>query len=77
VCAGGSFAGDSPLGCSGTALNTVAFAIDGDALLSSSVDLPIASFFDIFADITLSQLHGRWIYRHSDGYADHVRRSAY
>lgn len=53
ICAGGSFNSGSPTGCSGTAVSTATFAIEGDSLLSSSTPLPASSFFDVFADITV------------------------
>ena len=52
VCANGSFS-SLPVGCSGTAAEGVAFAIVGDSQLSDSVALPVSSFFDVFADITI------------------------
>ena len=52
VCAGGSFP-NAPLGCSGTAASTATFAIASDSLLSSSVNLPVSSFFDVFVDLSI------------------------
>lgn len=53
VCAGGSFAGNGPVGCSASASTAVAFAINGDSALSGSVNFPATSFFDVFVDLTI------------------------
>ena len=53
VCAGGDFLGIEPIGCTGTAATAAAFAIESDRQLSSSLALPVSSFFDVFADITI------------------------
>lgn len=52
VCSGGFFGGD-PSGCSGSPANAVAFAIDGDSMLSASTSFPANSFFDVFFDLTI------------------------
>ena len=53
VCADGFFLGVEPVGCNGSALTAVVFSIDGDSQLSSRLDFPASSFFDIFVDITI------------------------
>jgi len=53
VCGGGFFLGVEPIGCDGTEGTAIAFATDFDSQLSSSADLPLSSFFNVFADITV------------------------
>jgi len=53
VCAGGTFFPDQPSGCTGLPGAAIAFAIGVDSLLSSRLDFPPTSFFDVFVDISI------------------------
>ena len=54
VCADGDFLGVEPLGCTGSPGTAIAFAIDDpNSSLSSRLDFPVSSFFDVFVDITI------------------------
>ena len=53
VCAGGLFFPFEPTGCTGSPGTAIAFAIDIDSQLSSRLDFPATSFFDVFVDISI------------------------
>lgn len=53
VCAGGSFSGDQPIGCSGSPSNAIAFFIAGDHQLFANTGFPANGFADVFADLTI------------------------
>ena len=53
VCAGGSFAGSEPSGCTGSPANAIAFATEGDGQPSGLASFPVNSFFDVFVDLTI------------------------
>jgi hypothetical protein len=51
VCADGTFLGIEPIGCSGTPGTIILFADAFDAVLTDAASTPVATFFDVFADI--------------------------
>ena len=53
VCAGGTFAGPGPTGCSGPQGTALAAALEGFNDNSGPVTFPPSSFFDIFYDVAI------------------------
>jgi hypothetical protein len=53
VCAGGSFLGVEPIGCSGTPATAIAFATAFDTAPFAATTFPFSNFFDIFVDLTI------------------------
>jgi hypothetical protein len=53
ICPGGSFSGDSPLGCSHPAATPIAVALEGFSQLSDSATFTPGNFFDVFTNFTV------------------------
>jgi hypothetical protein len=53
VCAGGTFTGSAPSGCSGTARTALALATVSDTILSDQVAFPLSNSVDSFVDLTV------------------------
>ena len=53
ICPGGSFMGNSPVGCPGSAGSLVTAATESFTMQSDTASFPISSFFDVFVDLSV------------------------
>jgi hypothetical protein len=53
ICPGGSFSGNSPVGCPGSAASLVTVATESFSMKSDTASFPVSGFFDVFVDLTV------------------------